>query len=121
MILVVIYREQILKYNELLFAMKEFGVKKKELEIVEGEWLTVWMLEIVKMRLEAFYYQDLRNIVKESGDDVLEQLCKQFKELKIEGMRKKAVNTLCMGRDSDARWQYQNSMRGWMYVLQITI
>ena len=61
--------------RELLLGMKELRQRKKELNITEDEWDTVWMLTIVKKRkkIDKFIFQALRDIVKQGGDDVIKK------------------------------------------------
>ena len=67
--------------DELLFPMMEVGARKAELNITDAEWFSVWMLERVRKRksLEAFHYQELRNIMKDGGDNVVKRFNNQFK------------------------------------------
>ena len=57
------------------------------------------MLEMVKKRktVEMFQYQSLWNVVKLRGAEVIKNFGDKFKELKIEGVRTKVVDTLYMG------------------------
>ena len=71
------------KDDNLLFAIKEIGVRKKELGVGDNEWQTIWMLEMVMKRLEAFHYQELINIIREEKDDVLDLFCTCCKEHRI--------------------------------------
>ena len=59
--------------SELLLGMKELNQRRRELKMTEDEWVTVWMLNIVKKRkrLDKFVYQSLKNIVKVGGDNVI--------------------------------------------------
>ena len=61
--------------DELLFPMMEAGARKTELNIIDAEWFSVWMLEWVRKRklLEAFHYQEHRKILKDSGDNVVKR------------------------------------------------
>ena len=54
------------------------------------EFDSVWMLEKMRKRrkMENFQLQSLRNVVKEGGENVVENFEKKFKEIKIEGKRK---------------------------------
>ena len=73
--------------GELLLGMKELNQRRKELKMTEDEWVAVWMLEIVKKRkrLDKFIYQALRDVVKLSGDNVIQNFEEKFKELRVEG------------------------------------
>ena len=70
-----------MKYDELLFSMMEAGAGTTELNITDTEWFSVWMLERVRKRklLEAFHYQELRNIMKDGGNNVVKRFNDQFK------------------------------------------
>ena len=96
--------------DELLFAMEEVGNRKNELKMSDAEWFSIWMLETVKKRktVEMFQYQSLWNVVKLGGAEVIKNFGDKFKELKIEGVRTKVVDTLYMGSESEARKRYQN-------------
>ena len=67
--------------------------------------------------MEGFKYQELRNVIKEGGVDVIQNFDKKYQELKIEGSRKKIAKTnyveeketLYMGSESEARRRYQNN------------
>ena len=61
--------------------MMEAGARKTELNIIDAEWFSVWMLERVRKRilLEAFHYQEHRNIMKDGVDNVVTRLKDQFK------------------------------------------
>ena len=43
--------------------MEEEGSRKKELKMLDEEWFSVWMLEVVMERktMETFIYQNIRN------------------------------------------------------------
>ena len=57
--------------------------------------------------VETFQYQALRDVIKAGGDTVVKNFGDKFRELKIEGSRKKTVETLCMGTKSGARRNFQ--------------
>jgi len=59
--------------------------------MTEDEWVAVWMLNIVKRRkrLEKFVYQSLWDLVKVGGDNIIGNFEEKFKELRVEGHRKK--------------------------------
>ena len=60
--------------DELMLAMKELRQRRMELEMTFDEFHSVWMLQrLKKMRMmESFEFQALRNVVKENGQDVVE-------------------------------------------------
>ena len=70
-----------------------------------------------RKRMEGFEYQELRNVIKEGGVDVIQNFEKKYRELKIEGSRKRIAETqyveeketLYMGSESEARRRYQNN------------
>ena len=70
--------------------MKEINQRRKGLKMTEDEWFTLWMFENIKKRwrIKKFEYQDLRNVVKEGGNDVLEKFEVKFKDMKDEGHRR---------------------------------
>ena len=73
--------------------MREINQRRKELKITENEWFSTWMLGRVKKRrrMEGFEYQALRNVINEGGDDVIKNFEEKYRELKIEGSRKKVA------------------------------
>ena len=85
--------------------MEKLDLREKELEISHEEWKSVWMLQITRKRMsvEVFQYQALRDVVKGGGDTVVKNFGDKFRELKLEGSRKKTVETLFMGTESGAR------------------
>ena len=94
--------------------MEEINKRREELKVTEKEWFSVWMLGKVKKRkrMEAFQYQALREVVKEGGDNVMKNFGAKYKEIKIEGSRKRVAETLYMGMESDARKRFQGSNYG---------
>ena len=69
--------------------MKEINQRRKGLKMTEDEWFALWMFENIKRwRIKKFEYQDLRNVVKEGGNDVLEKFEVKFKDMKDEGHRR---------------------------------
>ena len=61
-----------------------------ELKMTFDEFHTVWMLQKLKKRkrIENFKIQALKEIVKTSGEDVVENFEQKFKEICVEGKRK---------------------------------
>ena len=77
--------------------------------------------------MENFELQSLRNVVKECGENVVENFEKKFKEIKIEGKRKVSssamytehlprthyteaeIEAMYMGKDSEARKRLQRN------------
>ena len=68
---------------ELLLGMRELNQRHRELKKTEDEWVSVWILGIVKKRkrLDKFVYQSLRDIVKAGGENVIKNFEEKFKEL----------------------------------------
>ena len=106
--------DQFEEEDELLLAMKEINQRRNELKISENEWFSTWMLGRVKKRkrMDNFEYQALRNVIKEGGVNVIDNFERKYKELKIEGNRKKVAETMYvepeketfyMGSESEAR------------------
>ena len=60
--------------DELMLAMKELRQRRVELKMTFDEFDSVWMLEKMKKqrKMENFEIQASRNVVKESGPDVVE-------------------------------------------------
>ena len=82
--------------GELLLGMKELNQRRKDLKMTDNKWVSVWMLCIIKKRVDKFVYQALRNVVKDSGVDVLKNFVKKFKEMHVEGCRKDASSASVM-------------------------
>ena len=68
--------------------------------------------------MDNFEYQALRSVIKEGGENVIDKFEKKYRELKIEGNRKKVAETmymeseketLYMGSESEARKRYQGN------------
>ena len=105
--------------DKLLLGMVELNQRGLELEITENEWLSTWMLCRVKKRkrMDVFEYTELRNVVKEGGEDVIKNFQKKYRELKVEGSQKRIAETnyvekketLYMGSESESRRRYQNN------------
>ena len=78
---------------------KEFRVERNRKEnsssasvmlTEEDEWVTIWMLGILKKRkkLDKFASQALQDIIKLGGDNIIQNFEEKFKELRVEGNRK---------------------------------
>ena len=82
--------------DELILAMKELRQRHIELKMSFDEFDSVWMLEKMRKRrkMENFELQSLRNVVKEGGENVVENFEKKFKEIKIEGKRKASSSAM---------------------------
>ena len=93
--------------DELILAMSELRQRRIDLKMSFEEFDSVWMLEKMKKRrkMESFELQSLRNVVKEGGDDVVENFKNKFKEIKIEGKRK-AMSSLAMYTEKLPRTYY---------------
>jgi len=81
---------------ELFLAMKEINQRRNELKISENEWFFTQILGCVKKRkmMDNFDYQSLRNVIKESGEDVIDNFEKKYRDLKIEVNRKRVSETM---------------------------
>ena len=68
------------------------------------------MLQMTRKRksVEMFQYQAMRDVVKAGGDTVMKNFGDKFRELKVEGSRKKTVETPFMGTESGARRNFQD-------------
>ena len=81
--------------------------------MAENEWVAVWMLRIVKKRerLDIFIYKALRDVVKLSGDNVIQNFEEQFKELRSKDTKRKMVYPLwlCI-RKMTKRWKKTSMM-----------
>ena len=93
--------------DELILAITELRQRRIDLKINFDEFDSVWMLEKMRKRrkMESFELQSLRNVVKEGGDDVVENFRNKFKEIKKEGKRK-AMSSSAMYTDKLRRTYY---------------
>ena len=73
--------------------MERLFTKMEEKKGERKEWFSVWMMIETKKRkgMEAFELQEMRNVVKEGGVEVMASLKNKFRELKVEGSREKEV------------------------------
>ena len=63
------------------------------------------MVETKKRKgIENHQLQELRNVVKANGDDVMKDFREKYRALKIESNRGKAADTFYMGRQSLSRF-----------------
>ena len=53
-----------------------------QLSMTDNEWVSVWMLSIIKRRkkIDKFVYQALRNVMKDGGEDVLQNFEKNLRK-----------------------------------------
>merc|ERR1712240_134920 len=81
--------------DDFILVLDKLVLRKKELKVSEDEWFSIWMLEELKKRkgMDTFQYQSLRNVIKKGGDDLTMRFGDRFRELKVEGIREKAVET----------------------------
>ena len=93
-----------------------------DLNITFDEFHAVWMLMKLRKRkkIESFELQALKDIVKDNAADVVTKFENKFKETRIEGKRKfngtitthytesrrKEVETMYMGSESEARKRF---------------
>ena len=102
--------------DELILAMKELRQRRVELKMTFDEFDSVWMLKKMKKRRknENFEIEALRNVVKESRPDVVENFETNFKEIRIEGKRK-AVSSSPMFTEQLPRTHYTEAEIEVMY------
>ena len=72
--------------------MKEIRRRETELKITRDEWLATWMLGRIQKRkkVDSHELQTLRNVAQKGGEEVIKNFEDAFKEVRIEGKRKKA-------------------------------
>ena len=58
--------------------------------------------------MEMFQYQALIDVVKAGGETVVKNFEEKFRELKVEGLKKKTIEALFMGTESGARRNFQD-------------
>ena len=61
--------------------------------------------------MEKFELQEMRNIVKKGGEEVMKNLKNKFRELKIESNREDEKETFYMGKESVSRTRYHEQRR----------
>ena len=67
------------------------------------------MIETKKRKgIESFQLQELRNVVKAGGEEVMSEFRNEYWELKIESNRGKTTEAYYMGNQSLARTRYNN-------------
>ena len=96
--------------DEYLFAMEKFIARKEEKKVKDKEWNSIWMMVETKKRkgIENYQLQELRNVVKKNGDNVMKDFRDKYRELKIESNRGKPAETFYMGKQSLSRQRYHN-------------
>ena len=97
------------KEEEFLFKMERIYRKKEENKIEDKEWFTTWMLMEARKRkgIQGYETQELRNIVKAGGEQVMTEFMKKYKELRVENNRDKVAETYYMGHESLSRQRYR--------------
>ena len=80
--------------DKLFLSITEINQRQKELKMSQDEWFVILMLGHLRKRMDDFEYQALRNVSKEGGVDVIENFKKKFKEMKVEGNRKRVSEVL---------------------------
>ena len=90
--------------------MEKLIARKEELKVIRKEWDSIWIMVQTKKRkgVESYQLQELRKVVKETGDAVLTKFRDKYKELKIESNRKRHAFTYFMEKESTSRQRYQN-------------
>ena len=76
--------------NEYLLAMERLYARKEENKVKDKEWFSIWMMMETKKRkgIEKFQLQELRNVVKKGGEDVMKDFRQKYRALKIVKRRK---------------------------------
>lgn len=90
--------------------MEKLIARKAKKQVVNKEWDYVWvMVQTKKIKgIESYHLQELRNVVKKNGDNVLKDFRDKYRELKIESNRGKPTETFYMGKQSLSRQRYHN-------------
>ena len=96
--------------DEYLLAMERLIARKEEKKVKDKEWNSIWMMvETKKIKgIENYQLQELRNVVKANGDDVMKDFRDKYRALKIESNRGKAAYTFYMGRKSLSRQRFHS-------------
>ena len=79
----------------------------------DKEWFSIWMMIETKKRkgLESFQLQELRNVVKAGGEEVIGNYREKYKELRMESNRGKATEAFYMGNQSLARTRHNSQKK----------
>ena len=99
--------------EELLFAMEEIIVTKRQLKILEKQ-IFLYMDSLVGeegKRNRLFQYQALRNVVKIGRDQIMKNIGEKFLELKVEGVQKKLFNMIYRGAESESKKRFSETQR----------
>ena len=101
------------KLEDYWFKMERMYSRMEEKKVEKREWFSVWMMMQTEKRkgMEKFELQDLRNIVKQGGQEVMPDLRKKFREMKVESNRGKVTDSYYMGHESIPRQRYQEQRR----------
>ena len=88
--------------DEYLLAMERLYARKEEKKVKDKEWFSTWMMIESKKRkgIENYQFQELRDVVKANGDDVMKYFRHNYGELKIESNRGKEADNFYIGRKS---------------------
>ena len=91
--------------DEYLLAMERLYARKEENKMKDKEWFSIWMMIETKKRkgMENFQLQEIRNVVKKGGEDVMKDFREKYRELNIESNRGKTTNSYYMGNQSLSR------------------
>ena len=81
-----------------------------EKKIEDKEWFSVWMMIETRKRkgMENYELAELRNIVKENGEDVMKKFRTKYRELKVEPNRGKVNDSYYMGHQSASRQRFHS-------------
>ena len=96
--------------DKYLLAMERLYARKDENEVKHKKWFSTWMMIETKKRkgIESFQLQELRNIVKTGGEEVMNEFRDKYRELKIESNREKTTDSYYMGNRSLSRQRFHN-------------
>ena len=70
--------------GELLLGMKELNQRRRDLKMTEDEWVTIWMLGVIKKRkrLDKFVYKALQDVIKLGGNNIVQNFEKRIPKRK---------------------------------------
>ena len=96
--------------DEYLLAMERLIARKEEKKVKDKEWNSIWMMIETKKRkgIENYQLQELRNVVKAGGEDVMKDFREKYRALKVESNRGKATDMYYMGKQSLSRQRFHS-------------
>ena len=98
------------KEDKYLYAMERLYERKKEKKIEYREWFSVWMMIETRKKkgMENYELQELRSMIKGSGEAVMDNFKNKYRQLKVEPNRGKVADMYYMGHQSVSRQRFHS-------------